>query len=337
MLLIFYIMELVITKKAISDRTDNYAFISYMANDRDIKGVLTLNYNLTKVGSIYKYYVVIIEKVSEHIRNVLKEHKINIVDIDFFSICKNFTHNIPLIEKVISKHYYGKYLIFSLYQFEKIIYLDTDLLLLENIDHLFQLETVDKNIYMAYDMQLAMSRENEPIIVFTKNGFNSGVIISKPNTILFELCYKLLLGMTIEEFDKINTDQDILNNLVENSAINCIPLNPKYNIPPSVVYDMIAYKFIDKPYIIHYMLKPKPWDVLDAMAYGENKGFYNNVSKHTHKLWISTYMEMMEKHYFTSEQSRDRLYAKEYHYGNFLKDGKGISVDLCPLPKNTPI
>ena len=316
--------------------SNNFAYISYMANDRDIKGVLMLNYNLKKVNSKYKYYVLVIEKVSKTIREILKEHYIEIIDIDFFKLMSQFTKNRELIDLVISKHYYGKYLVFNQKQFSKAIYLDTDLLLMDNVDHLFSLDCSENQIYMAYDMQLAVNKDNHPIVVFTRNGFNSGVIVYTPSDILFDSCYTKLLGLTIDQFSELNTDQDILNSLIEEKHIQCIALNPKYNIPPSVVYDMMVYKYIDKPYIVHYMLKPKPWDVLDCMAYGENNVFYNNTSRHLHKLWISTYNEMMETHYF-STSGGNNLYAKEYHFGSFLKDDKGISVDIAPIPKGNAI
>lgn len=319
------------------DNKSNYAYISYMANDRDIKGVLMLNYNLKKVNSRYSYYVITIEKVSDSIREVLKEHQIQIIDIDFFSISKQFTSNIDLINLVLSKHYYGKYLVFGQKQFSKVIYLDTDLLLMDNIDHLFGLDTSNNQIYMAYDMQLAVNKDSVPIVVFTRNGFNSGVIVFEPSDHLFNSCYNNLYNLDIAGFKKLNTDQDVLNDLIESREFRCIALNPKYNIPPSVVYDMIVYKHIDKPYIIHFMLKPKPWDVLDCMAYGENNVFFNNTSRHLHKLWISTYNEMMDRHYFNSSIGNNNLYARDYHFGAFLKDASGISVDMTPIPKNNSI
>jgi lipopolysaccharide biosynthesis glycosyltransferase len=278
----------------------------------------------------------VIEKVSKSIREVLKEHHIEIIDIDFFKVMSQFTHNIELIELVLSKHYYGKYLVFNQKQFSKAIYLDTDLLLMDNVDHLFSLDFSENLVYMAYDMQLAVNKDNNPIVVFTKNGFNSGVIVYTPSETLYNSCYSKLLDLSIDQFKQLNTDQDILNSLIEERQIKCIALNPKYNIPPSVVYDMIVYKYIDKPYIIHYMLRPKPWDVLDCMAYGENNVFFNNTSRHLHKLWISTYNEMTEAHYF-STSGNNNLYAKEYHFGHFLKNNKGISVDIAPIPKGNPI
>ena len=70
------------------------AYVSYMANDRDIKGVLLLNYNLKKIGTKYKYYVIIIEGVSNVVRNILKINNISIIDIHFREVLLKYINDI---------------------------------------------------------------------------------------------------------------------------------------------------------------------------------------------------------------------------------------------------
>ena len=52
-----------------------YAYVAYMANDRDIKGVLLLHYNLKKVNSKYPFVVLIIFPLSPQVQPVFSSIK----------------------------------------------------------------------------------------------------------------------------------------------------------------------------------------------------------------------------------------------------------------------
>ena len=57
-----------------------HCYVSYMANDRDLKGILVINYLLiNKFKSKYKYYCICIENVSDHCINILKDNSVNII------------------------------------------------------------------------------------------------------------------------------------------------------------------------------------------------------------------------------------------------------------------
>ena len=304
------------------------AYVSYMANDRDIKGVLLLNYNLKKIGTKYKYYVIIIEGVSNVVRNILKINNISIIDIHFREVLLKYINDDDLINDIIAKHYYGKYLIFSLTQFDKIVYLDTDLLLMDNIDHLIELETEEKNccptIYMVYDMMVSF-RDDKKLLVFVNNEFNSGVIIYKPSAKFADLLFSELTSLGRDGFKLLYTDQDIFNNLYKNGRLNIVPLHPKYNISPYLVNDLIKGNYIDKPVIVHYMLKPKPWDLLDNSI--EPVLMVNATALHLYKLWINLYFEMINKTYLEIPHNDSTFYADEYYMGMRVENHNLVTSD----------
>ncbi len=312
----------------IVDKNIVNAYVAYMANDRDLKGVLLLNYNLKKLNSKYPFIVLIIEKVSDNVKRILKEHQIPTIYCDLRDTLSSFTNNNELIDAIISKHYYGKYLIFALTQFNKIVYLDTDLLLLENIDHLFDYDTTPSHkenprkafsrIYMTNDMQASVQPDGQVYVVLTTNAFNSGVIIAEPKMEITTVLFRELINLGLDGFLKINTDQDMLNKISNSGFLECSILPMIYNCSPTVVSDFIRLDMIERPKVIHFMLKPKPWELIDATT--EPIIFSNPTSKHLYSLWNNLYVEMINKRYFVNPPGSDK-YADNYFWGKMTPNG----------------
>ena len=72
---------------------------------------------------------------------------------------------------------------------ERFVYLDTDVLILENTDHLFQGIETKSNIFMVPDIQ---ADYNYSKVILIKNRYNSGVIVSNYNKSIFETLYLLV-------------------------------------------------------------------------------------------------------------------------------------------------
>lgn len=297
-------------------------FLSYMSNDRDIKGVLLLNYNLKKIDSKFEYNVITIENVSEQVKNILKNNNINVIEINFKNILLKFTDDLLFIDEIINRHYYGKFLIFELLQFKKVVYLDTDLLLLKNIDHLFEKNTSDDLIHMVNDV-LKSKTESIDFCHIVNNTYNSGVIICEPNKNISSILFKLITDLGLSGFKKIGTDQCILNKAIRNNLIKCEILDPKYNINPYLVYDFVSNKFIDHPYIVHFSLSPKPWDILDGACISllnissEVKLLFNN--------WINLYTDMIKDKYLSNVNLNSQYCNK---YCNSLQNEDGFYIIL---------
>jgi glycogenin glucosyltransferase len=313
-----------------------YAYVAYMANDRDIKGVLLLHYNLKKVNSKYPFVVLIIEKVSDSIKKILKENNIPTIYCNMKSTLESFTNDNEYIDIIMNKHYYGKYLIFALNQFEKVVYLDTDLLLMENIDNLFDYDTKPtqkdvtslSRIYMTNDMQASAQSDNKVYVVLTTNAFNSGVIIYEPNDNITKILFRELVNLGKEGFKKINTDQDLLNKLISANILECSLLSMVYNCSPTVVSDFLRLNMIDRPRVIHFMLKPKPWELIDGTT--EPIVFSNQISKHLYGLWVNTYFEMLNNRYFEIAPGSDR-YSDNYHWGEYTVQGCTLGEKIIKL------
>jgi len=92
---------------------------------------------------------------------------------------------------------YTKLLIFNLTEFDKLIWLDADLLILENLDHLFERDIKD----------IAAAPESQP-----PDRFNTGLMVVKPSTRLFNALMKA--AKKIPSYD--GSDQGFLNLFFKN-------------------------------------------------------------------------------------------------------------------------
>lgn len=268
--------------------TENNIYVTYLSNDRDYKGVLLLNYNLKKYNHNYKLSCIVLENVSSKVKNILTKsniflHEFVLKDILMeFNICNDFSNHI------INQHYYGKFLIFKLTNYDKIIYLDTDLLIKQNIDHLFSYDFNDK-IYMTYDVSTCNHS-----LLFKKHMFNSGVILTKPSLKIYNDCYSTM-KLYENNLNELGTDQTILNLLNKQNKIFVSYLDFKYNYICAFgdIYKQILV-IKDEPVIIHFILQPKPWQIIDFDEYVLNTYLYSN-SKIFMEQWITLYFEMVNQ------------------------------------------
>jgi lipopolysaccharide biosynthesis glycosyltransferase len=289
------------------DIQNKFIYITYLSNDRDYKGALLLNYNLKKYNHKYNLACIVLEGVSKKIRNILKKSNILLYEFNLKNILLNFNISENFSNYLVDKHYYGKFIIFKLIEYDKIVYLDTDLLIKENIDNLFKYDTKDK-IYMTYDVLTSNTN-----LIFRKNDFNSGVIILEPSNNTYEKCYQNLNDFENNK-DNLFTDQTILNLLNKNNHINVNYLDFKYNY-----ISMLGNKTVikDYPIIIHFILHPKPWQIIDMddsilemYVYSDGKKYFDE--------WINLYFDMVKE-----QINKMNKLDKYFNYNKiFLRDNE---------------
>lgn len=271
------------------DSKNNYIFLTYLSNDRDYKGALTLNYMLKKYNSQYKLACIILENVSSNVINILQQNNIILYRYSLTETLKIFNYDENFINHLVNKHYYGKFFIYDLTIYDKIIYLDTDLLIRENIDHLFLKDCSENKCYMTYDTEY--NSENNDILLRT-NTFNSGVVILQPNK---EICYNfyLYLKMIYENnVGALKTDQDVFEIMNNNNFINVQHLEYKYNCPGMASKYFTRNNFLDDIVIIHFTLSPKPWNFIDFSDNITINKYYSDFKEYLIE-WCKIYNEMI--------------------------------------------
>lgn len=289
------------------DNINNFIYVTYLSNDRDYKGALLLNYNLKKYNHKYNLACIVLEGVSDKIKNILKKLNIILYEFNLKNILLEFHFSEEFSNYLVNKNYYGKFLIFKLTEYDKIIYLDTDLLIKENIDHLFTYDVTDNKTYMTYDVG---QRGND--LVFRKKDFNSGVIVLKPSIYTYSKCYQSLNYFENNK-NELFTDQTILNLLNKNNDINVNYLNFKYNYIAILANTKIIE---DMPVIIHFILHPKPWQIIDMDESILNTHVYSDSKKYFEE-WIDIYFDMVKE-----QNNKMNIYNRYFNYNKiFLRDG----------------
>lgn len=259
-------------------------FVTYMSNDRDLKGVIFLAYNLKMLKSKYQLGCTVIENVSEETKDILRKNNIIIFEYNFQEILTGHGFTKEQTKSIIDIHHIGKLLFLNL-QLERVIYLDSDLLLLRNIDHLF--ETTNANgFHMVQDM--VMHGDGFREVSFLKNKFNAGVIVSNNNNGKFHLFMSELSKLIGASSKCLVCDQQLFNHMFSKQMIHIQLLDLKYNIPPLIIQQSHEQNIIryDDIHIIHFILQPKPWDLLS----GTNRfKFPNEVMKLLYYKWLDEY------------------------------------------------
>ena len=224
-------------------------YVCVLSTNEYLDGVLVLNQNLKALNSKYELLCLINDSITEETINYL----------DYFNIEYKKVKNIKYNSGSLVYNWqntFDKLNVFALTEYTKIVYLDSDLLILENIDNLFQL----KHLTMASDKP------------YHDDIFNSGIMVIEPNIADYN---KLIKKM--KELDKKNLknigDQNIINACFSN--INTLDENYNHmryiTKDKNLYYDVYSDTFIFKhnvnisnrissnPKIIHYIVLPKPF------------------------------------------------------------------------------
>lgn len=108
---------------------NNYSWVTLLSGDNYINGVLGLNYSLQKVNSKYPLHV-ILSDCSKNTLLVLERNNITYTKIK--------TESFKDLKGTAFTRTLQKLKIFDLKQYEKVIFLDADNIILQNIDYYFE-------------------------------------------------------------------------------------------------------------------------------------------------------------------------------------------------------
>lgn len=231
------------------------AFVTLITSDNFLPGVLNLNKTFMATSPTYPLYVFIAGKgLSKNSLKELERNNIKYIVDTTPSVCSD----INLLNSKEQERWqstFEKLKIFRLTQFEKIVFVDADMYIVNNIDSLF-----DKPSFSA-----VRSRSN----VFGKDyfSFNSGLMVVEPSLSFYEEIRKFIVP-TVKDSVENNYacgDQNVLNNFYHDWH-----LYPKLHLPDgyNIFWSSINSYIIDgyksgksekQIFIIHFTGKHKPW------------------------------------------------------------------------------
>ncbi len=232
---------------------NNYSFVSILTTDDYLEGILVLKHSLTKTKPKYPFVLLVTPNVSQKVLDSLLSHQINYITIE------GIENPVSVADPNLKRwnFTYSKLNLFGLKQFEKIVYLDADMLILQNIDDLFE-----KPHMSAVDMG-----EKLPELA-TWNRLNSGLLVIEPSVETYnDMIHK------IGKIEKVDSpgDEDFLQAYYPDWANQKqLHLDSGYNIFSYYwkrYYQLYGYNFSSgrKPIkIVHYIGENKPWKLYQA-------------------------------------------------------------------------
>lgn len=240
--------------------TPNYAYVTIATSKDYLPGLMAMYLSLKKTGTQIPLYAMLPKKVVENETQTIANLKQNGI------IILQYDHSIEIPQQLIDNnaqqgdlrfsHTFDKLLVFEQTQFDKIVYLDADIYILHNLDHLFQLP------HMSAMIAGKSYPGNEDWIDLT-----SGIMTLVPKRGLASQFEKLIPDVI--KAKGICGDQDILQAYYTDWPQRPeLDMGEKYGIIAGYAYyyeQHLGYHYtndIDDPRsvaIIHYAGEKKPW------------------------------------------------------------------------------
>ncbi|KAG0453356.1 hypothetical protein HPP92_026020 [Vanilla planifolia] len=244
------------------------AYVTFLAGDGDyVKGVVGLAKGFRKVRSSYPLVVAVLPDVPQSHRLELKEQGCIIREIEPVYPPENQT-KFAMAYYVIN---YSKLRIWNFVEYEKMVYLDADIQVFDNIDHLFDLP--DGRFYAVMDCfcEKTWSHSKQYKIGYCQQCpdrrpwpvdelgpppalyFNAGMFVFEPHA---TTCKSLLSTLQITT-PTLFAEQDFLNTYFRETYE---PISLDYNLVMAMLWRHPEKVDLEKVKVVHYCAAgSKPW------------------------------------------------------------------------------
>lgn len=244
---------------------NQYVYMTVLSTDSYIPGVIKLYKSLKATNTVYPFICVCSRNIAKTSIESLNKRGIKCIKLDVCAV-----DNIASLENDTNfshwKYTYDKLLLFGLTDYKKIVYLDSDMLILENIDELF-----DCKPFSAVPAGYLINNE------WTR--LNSGLLVIEPDKEVMNIMLRFIpiVYQKRQEQGLSTGDQDILNEYISDwYAHRDLVLSESYNLIFKYI-DIYKRKFsfeycnTDSSRsikVVHFIGKNKPWmDNLITQSY----------------------------------------------------------------------
>lgn len=246
----------------------NYSYVTLLTNDSYAYGVTLLVESMKQVKTKYPLHVLIIDEVSAATRQMLSELGVSYEIVDVIPTPATiYEHNIKINPGIAStwRHCWTKFQVFGLTQFEKIVFLDADIMLCKNIDNLFKMTKGTAAV------------DGEYFGLWSDSHFNAGCMVIEPAQEEFDNLLKFANSLNIDNLPlQIIADQEVLNMYYKDwPRQKHLHLDKYYNIFAPYIQETQLEDLKDKVQFIHFIGR-KPW-----------------------QFWMKDPREIYSEHYYT--------------------------------------
>ena len=233
-----------------------YAYVTFLSNRNYLDGVLTLHKSLLLVRSQYPLYCLLSKNVELDVLDHLKANGISCIQL---KECVTDDQSVNTLGWAANWNYtFDKLYMWSLTQFKKIVFVDADMIVTANIDHLFE----RKAFSAALAGKLFPTGKDIKIL-------NSGLLVVEPSEEILDDLLEIAKTLIPEMKEKGLPvgDQDIINAFMPDWFDHKdLILDDAYNLYAHYLQCYMRhhnYSFKSRRgkqiYIIHYVGVEKPW------------------------------------------------------------------------------
>jgi len=284
------------------------AWVTLLTSDSYSPGALTLAASLRRVATTRKLVIMVTKQVSSQVRTALEEKFDQVVQVE--ELDSQDMANLSLLDRPELGITFTKIRCWTLTQFTKCVFLDADLLVLQNSDELFDREELSASPDAGWP-----------------DCFNSGVFVFRPNL----NTYSELVKLAASEGSFDGGDQGLLNTYFSSWATKDIGKHLPfiYNMTASATYSYLpAFKrFGQDVKIIHFIGSTKPWQVsFDHLGEAVLDGSAVHTSSFL-RLWWQIY----------STEVKPVLVSSCTPSAPFIPQTSPISSSYCLAPPPPPV
>ena len=195
--------------------SNKYAYITLLSNNSYMPCIVAMLETFNRINSKYPMYVITLPSITSENKKILKYYNANIIEeeqirpknaVSEFAYTES--HSIGSFHTCMAKLHIFKYT-----QFDKIIYIDADMLFCKCIDELFEAPHMSAVMDQGY--------------INTIRQFNAGLLVIKPNIEEFNILMNMLDSIDMTKASGID-DQQLLHVLNKLSQISDDAEFPKH-------------------------------------------------------------------------------------------------------------
>ena len=268
-----------------------FAYVTVMyGNNIYLAGALVLGFSLMKTNTKFDRVILVTPDVSQEYKSYLQPVYTNIIDINYVDVSSEIFSE----ENTRFKDVFTKLECLNLEQYDKIILLDLDMIIVKNIDHLFVLDAPAaclKRFYYPYGKKIPahmICRDNKLV-----GSINAGLMLLKPDKEEWNSIKKDISNNT--QINKYKyPEQDYLS-LRYCGKWTSITFN--YNFQFGLTNRVKKYRYtIDNIYVIHYSSSYKPWnDLIEGRIMTEDEKEFKKFHQKYYELWKNAYFIIKKK------------------------------------------
>ena len=217
-----------------------YAYVTLLSSEDYLPAVLILNQNLKDVNSKYPLLVAVTENIFEKVKSYLIKENILYKVIPFIEYSKRTQENWMRSRGTsYTLNIASKFILFKLYEYDKLVYIDSDILIYKNIDELFN-----------YPDGALYNDNGTPFI---------GLFVFTP------------INHKVDYYFALSNVFNIIESDVLEPLFFPFKSNPDYRIPfeyyVNITYQNLDTFNFDAIKVFHFCYKYKPWKYLTDYAY----------------------------------------------------------------------